>query len=148
MKTQLLIIALIAIAFAAVAFAEEAETGNTAETTTLEEALASGKPVAAFFNDTKACACVKRRCVSSLQLFETAVAEVSGDYTSIEVDVSANPELRGKYRARIVPSVIFFDETGEEISRLQSMQIRDKQLREQLAALTEPKTEDDSKEAE
>ncbi|MGC9315696.1 MAG: hypothetical protein ACP5G4_08765 [bacterium] len=146
MKTHLLIIALIALAFAAVGFAEEAENGETNEIATLEEALSFGKPVAVIIHNTKVCDCTLKRCTAALELFQTAIEETPGDYISLTVDLAQTPDIGGMFSVKIVPTVIFFDSEGEEITRLQSLQIREEQLLEQLAALTETKTEEDGKE--
>lgn len=112
----------------------------------LDSAISAGKPVMAIVHNSKVCPCTLKKCNQALELTRKIAQDNNGEFVYIEINLGDEPDLNDRLKTTIVPTVIFFDSEGEEISRLQSMQIRDQKLREQLAAITGPKTENNSKE--
>jgi len=112
----------------------------------LDSAISSGKPILTIVHNSKVCPCTLKKCNQALELTRKIAQDNNGEFAYIEINLDDEPELNDRLKTTIVPTVIFFDSEGEEISRLQSMQILEQQLREQLASLTDPKTGNNSNE--
>lgn len=114
----------------------------------IDSAMTSEKPVIVLVQNSKACACTRRKCNQALEMTRKLVQNNPGDYVYSEVDQAENADFSAKFEVKIVPTLIFFNNKGEEIARLRSMQIRKEALLEQIATLTESKTEEGYKKAE
>ena len=106
----------------------------------IDSAISAGKPVLTIVHNSKVCPCTLKKCNQALELTRKIAQDNNGEFVYIEINLGDEPELNDRLKTTIVPTVIFYDSEGEEISRLQSMQIREQQLREQLAEITGPKT--------
>ena len=81
-------------------------------TTPLSEALANGKPTVAEFGATT---CVP--CKAMKPVLEGIVAEY-GDIINLSfIDVRYNSSLTTKYKISLIPTQVFFDHAGQEVTR-------------------------------
>jgi thioredoxin 1 len=81
-------------------------------TTPLEEALSNGKPTVAEFG---AATCIP--CKRMKPVLEELIAE-HGDKLNLSfVDVRNRSDLARKYRIELIPTQVFFDSGGQEVSR-------------------------------
>lgn len=95
----------------------------------LEQALKSGKPVLAEFGADNCAPCRELRPI--LQKIKT---EYTGRLEVIVIDVRYEREVADKYRIMVIPTLVFFDRSGKEQSRIHGFLSEDK-LKEKLAAL-------------
>jgi len=80
--------------------------------TPLEEALSNGKPTVAEFG---AATCIP--CKRMKPVLEELIAE-HGDKLNLSfVDVRNRSDLARKYRIELIPTQVFFDSGGQEVSR-------------------------------
>jgi len=80
--------------------------------TPLEEALSNGKPTVAEFG---AATCIP--CRRMKPVLEELIAE-HGDKLNLSfVDVRNRSDLARKYRIELIPTQVFFDSGGQEVSR-------------------------------
>jgi len=78
----------------------------------LSEALANGKPTVAEFGATT---CVP--CKAMKPVLEGIVAEY-GDIINLSfIDVRYNSSLTTKYKISLIPTQVFFDHAGQEVTR-------------------------------
>jgi thioredoxin 1 len=81
-------------------------------TTPLDEALANGKPTVAEFG---ASTCIP--CKEMKPILEEIVAE-HGDKLNLSfTDLRLHPNVATKYRISLMPTQIFFDSAGQEVTR-------------------------------
>jgi peptidylprolyl isomerase len=78
----------------------------------LQQALASGRPTLAEFSSDTCLPCKQMK-----PILETLAAEQEGRLNVVLVDVYEQPELSQEYNILAVPTQIFFDGGGEEVSR-------------------------------
>jgi len=81
-------------------------------TTPLSEALANGKPTVAEFG---AATCVP--CKAMKPILEEIVAEYGDRLNLSFIDVRHNTALPTKYKISLIPTQVFFDSGGQEITR-------------------------------
>jgi thioredoxin 1 len=81
-------------------------------TTPLEEALANGKPTIAEFG---AATCVP--CKAMKPILEEIVAEYGDKLNLSFTDVRLHTSVATKYRISLMPTQIFFDSAGQEVTR-------------------------------
>ena len=80
--------------------------------TPLEEALSNGKPTVAEFG---AATCIP--CKRMKPVLEELIAE-HGDKLNLSfVDVRNRSDLARKYRIELIPTQVFFDSGGQEVTR-------------------------------
>ena len=80
--------------------------------TPLEEALANGKPTVAEFG---AATCVP--CKAMKPVLEEIVAEYGDKLNLSFIDVRNHTTLTTKYKISLMPTQIFFDSGGQEVTR-------------------------------
>jgi len=80
--------------------------------TPLNEALANGKPTVAEFG---AATCVP--CKAMKPILEEVVAEYGDRINLSFIDVRYNSNLTTKYKVSLIPTQVFFDSTGQEVTR-------------------------------
>ena len=80
--------------------------------TPLEEALANGKPTVAEFG---AATCIP--CKRMKPIMEELAAEYGDRLNMSFVDVSKGTDLANRYAISLIPTQIFFDISGQEITR-------------------------------
>ena len=81
-------------------------------TTPLEEALTNGKPTVAEFG---AATCVP--CKAMKPVLEEIVAEYGEKLNLSFIDVRNNSNLTTKYKISLIPTQVFFDSGGQEVTR-------------------------------
>jgi len=135
MKISVLIALLLALAIPI--FAEIA-TQPTAEAN-LDTALVSGKPTIALFIKSKACACTAKKCNAAGATFSQIVSDSSSEYTYLMVDIDKQPEYTKKLKLVAVPTAVFFDAFGSEVTRLSSWDMNAENISEALNSITTPK---------
>ena len=80
--------------------------------TPLEEALSNGKPTIAEFGAATCIPCKKMKPV-----LEELIAE-HGDKLNLSfVDVRSRSDLARKYKIELIPTQVFFDSGGQEVTR-------------------------------
>jgi len=80
--------------------------------TPLNEALANGKPTVAEFG---AATCVP--CKAMKPVLEEIVAEYGDRMNLSFIDVRYNSNLTTKYKITLIPTQVFFDSAGQEVTR-------------------------------
>jgi thioredoxin 1 len=80
--------------------------------TPLEEALANGKPTVAEFGATT---CIP--CKAMKPVLEGIVAEYGDRINLSFIDVRYNSSLTTKYKISLIPTQVFFDSAGQEVTR-------------------------------
>jgi thioredoxin 1 len=80
--------------------------------TPLEEALSNGKPTVAEFG---AATCVP--CKAMKPVLEEIVAEYGDKLNLSFIDVRNNSNLTTKYKISLIPTQVFFDSGGQEVTR-------------------------------
>jgi thioredoxin 1 len=80
--------------------------------TPLEEALSNGKPTVAEFG---AATCVP--CKAMKPVLEEIVAEYGDKLNLSFIDVRNNTNLPTKYKISLIPTQVFFDSGGQEVTR-------------------------------
>jgi thioredoxin 1 len=80
--------------------------------TPLEEALANGKPTVAEFGATTCIPCKRMK-----PIMEEIAAEYGDRLNMSFVDVSKRSDLANRYAISLIPTQIFFDSSGQEITR-------------------------------
>ena len=80
--------------------------------TPLEEALSNGKPTVAEFG---AATCIP--CKAMKPVLEEIVAEYGDKLNLSFIDVRNNSNLTTKYKISLIPTQIFFDSGGQEVTR-------------------------------
>ena len=80
--------------------------------TPLEEALSNGKPTVAEFG---AATCVP--CKAMKPVLEEIVAEYGDKLNLSFIDVRNNTNLTTKYKISLIPTQVFFDSGGQEVTR-------------------------------
>ena len=80
--------------------------------TPLEEALSNGKPTVAEFG---AATCIP--CKRMKPILEELAAEYGDRFNMSFVDVSKQPDLANRYAISLIPTQIFFDTSGQEVTR-------------------------------
>jgi thioredoxin 1 len=78
----------------------------------IREALHSGRPAMVNFGDETCYPCRKMKPV-----LEQAKKDYSGRATILSIDIRKDRDLPQKYRLQLVPTQIFFDESGREAGR-------------------------------
>jgi thioredoxin 1 len=81
-------------------------------TTPLSEALANGKPTIAEFG---AATCVP--CKAMKPVLEEIVAEYGDKLNLSFIDVRNHTNLTTKYKISLIPTQVFFDSGGQEVTR-------------------------------
>jgi len=93
------------------------------------KALAGGKPMIVDFGSNSCIPCRQLRPV---------LQKIRQDYTGklevLIIDVRNNQKLASDYQIQVIPTVVFFDPAGKEISRHQGFMSEDK-VKEQLAKM-------------
>jgi len=98
-----------------VACSESDGTGDSSGwvgTTPLSEALTNGKPTVAEFG---AATCVP--CIAMKPILEGIVAEYGDRINLSFIDVRYNSNLTTKYKITLIPTQVFFDSVGQEVTR-------------------------------
>ena len=80
--------------------------------TPLEEALSNGKPTVAEFG---AATCIP--CKAMKPVLEEIVAEYGDKLNLSFIDVRNNTNLTAKYKISLIPTQVFFDSGGQEVTR-------------------------------
>jgi thioredoxin 1 len=80
--------------------------------TPLEEALSNGKPTVGEFG---ASTCIP--CKAVKPILEEIVAEYGDRINLSFIDVRNNTSLATKYKISLIPTQVFFDGTGQEVTR-------------------------------
>lgn len=80
--------------------------------TPLEEALSNGKPTVAEFG---AATCVP--CKAMKPVLEEIVAEYGDKLNLSFIDVRNHTNLTTKYKISLIPTQVFFDSGGQEVTR-------------------------------
>jgi thioredoxin 1 len=80
--------------------------------TPLEEALSNGKPTVAEFG---AATCIP--CKRMKPVLEEIVAEYGDKLNLSFIDVRNNTNLTTKYKISLIPTQVFFDSGGQEVTR-------------------------------
>ena len=80
--------------------------------TPLEEALSNGKPTVAEFG---AATCVP--CKAMKPVLEEIVAEYGDKLNLSFIDVRNHTDLTTKYKITLIPTQVFFDGGGQEVTR-------------------------------
>ena len=80
--------------------------------TPLEEALSNGKPTVAEFG---AATCIP--CKAMKPVLEEIVAEYGDKLNLSFIDVRNNTNLTTKYKISLIPTQVFFDSGGQEVTR-------------------------------
>ena len=80
--------------------------------TPLEEALSNGKPTVAEFG---AATCIP--CKAMKPVLEEIVAEYGDKLNLSFIDVRNNSNLTTKYKISLIPTQVFFDSGGQEVTR-------------------------------
>ncbi|MCX5992043.1 MAG: thioredoxin family protein [Chloroflexi bacterium] len=80
--------------------------------TPLEEALSNGKPTVAEFG---AATCIP--CKRMKPILEELAAEYGDRLNMSFVDVFKQPDLANRYAISLIPTQIFFDTSGQEVTR-------------------------------
>lgn len=78
----------------------------------MSEALANGKPTVAEFGATT---CVP--CKAMKPVLEGIVAEYGDSINLSFIDVRYNTNLTTKYKISLIPTQVFFDIAGQEVTR-------------------------------
>jgi thioredoxin 1 len=90
----------------------KAKSSDWVGTTPLEEALSNGKPTVAEFGSATCIPCKKMKPV-----LEELIAE-HGDKLNLSfTDVRIHTSVAAKYRIVYMPTQVFFDSSGQEVSR-------------------------------
>jgi thioredoxin 1 len=90
----------------------QGDSGAWAGSTPLEEALANGKPTVAEFG---AATCIP--CKRMKPILEELAAE-HGDKINVSfVDVWKQTDVANQYRITLIPTQVFFDSSGNEVTR-------------------------------
>ena len=84
----------------------------TSSASIIEAALASGKPSVVDFG---ARSCIP--CKKMAPILEELSRELSGKANVLFNDVWKDNTLAGKYRIQMIPTQVFFDAKGKEVSR-------------------------------
>ena len=105
------VVALVALLFVPVA-CSQGDGGAWVGSTPLEEALANGKPTVAEFG---AATCIP--CKRMKPIMEELAAEYGDRLNMSFVDVSKGTDLANRYAISLIPTQIFFDTSGQEITR-------------------------------
>src|SRR5512137_111193 len=90
----------------------EGDNSDWVGATPLEEALANGKPTIAEFG---ASTCVP--CKAMKPILEEMVAEYGDKLNLSFIDVRYNTNLTTKYKISLIPTQVFFDSAGQEVTR-------------------------------
>ncbi|MBN1756121.1 thioredoxin family protein [bacterium] len=137
MKSLILPVLFIMLVSINLVLAEEDVSTGSLETVpaNYEEAFETGKPVVVFFYTTKACNCVKKRCLDAKASFESYYDPVQNDVVYLTINDADNPELGKKFKVRSFPTVLIFNTAKEELSRLLSSQISRDNIDKVLAEL-------------
>ena len=88
------------------------ESNDWVGTTPLEEALSNGKPTIAEFG---AATCVP--CKAMKPVLEEIVAEYGDKVNLSFIDVRNHTALTTKYKISLIPTQVFFDGVGQEVTR-------------------------------
>ncbi len=86
-------------------------TGQENSDMTLEQALASGKPVIA-----KLGASWCPPCRQMAPIIEELKSELAGRAIVLDIDIEKRQDLASKYNARYIPLTLFFDSSGRFIT--------------------------------
>jgi thioredoxin 1 len=90
----------------------ETDSSDWVGTTPLEEALSNGKPTLAEFG---AATCVP--CKAMKPVLEEIVAEYGDKLNLSFIDVRNHTALTTKYKISLIPTQVFFDSGGQEVTR-------------------------------
>jgi len=90
----------------------EADNSDWVGATPLEEAMANGKPTIAEFG---ASTCVP--CKAMKPILEGIAAEYGDKLNLSFIDVRYNTNLTTKYKISLIPTQVFFDSAGQEVTR-------------------------------
>ncbi len=142
-RKAILLILMLVVLFSQACAEETAEAASKApekqpvETyNTLDDALKSGKPVFCLFYTLQACHCTVERCNTALALCDSLVKPMREDIIYFAWDVSGDRATTRQYKLMALPTAVFFDEKGAEVARLQSWEIKEKNILEKIAQLT------------
>lgn len=94
---------------------------TTPQIESLLTSLKSGKPTVAFFYYSVACSCTAARCAIAAAAIDS-IPELRGESDSlnfVRVDAYLEESAEKMYKVPIVPAIVFFDETGTEVNRLE-----------------------------
>jgi len=108
---RLLILSLIMSCFSMSQIANAAEL-PTSSATTIKAALASGKPSVVDFG---ARSCIP--CKKMAPILEELSRELNGKANILFNDVWKDNTLAGSYRVQMIPTQVFYDAKGKEVSR-------------------------------
>jgi thioredoxin 1 len=106
-----LAVALLAVLIVPVACSQSEESGWVG-TTPLEEALTNEKPTVAEFG---ASTCVP--CKAMKPILEELVAEHGDKFNLAFIDVYQRRDLSNQYKITAIPTQVFFDSSGKEVTR-------------------------------
>lgn len=112
------------------------EKDSTKAYETLTDALESGKPVMCLFYTTQNCHCTIARCKSAVSLCDSISDTLFKDIVYFKMDIGKNKEIAKKYKLLALPTAVFFNEEGKEITRLQSWQMKRKDFETAMQTLT------------
>jgi thioredoxin 1 len=87
-------------------------TGQKTSEMTLEEALASGKPVIAKLGATWCPPCRKMA-----PIIKELKKEMAGNAIVLDIDVDQNPDIAKTYNARLIPLTLFFNSKGQLMTK-------------------------------
>lgn len=88
---------------------------------TLGSYLKSDKPTLAFFYYSVACSCTAARCAMAAAAIDSIPA-LNGQNDSlnyVKIDAYQESEVEMPYNLTIMPAVVYFDNSGNEINRLE-----------------------------
>ena len=106
------------------------------KTVTLDDALGSGEPVVCLFITSKGCHCTMEKVNSAIALCDTFFFPENTIYLKVNID--NNHEYGKKYKIFALPTILFFDNKGKELGRLQSWEINEKKIDDKFASFYEP----------
>ena len=87
----------------------------------LQADLRSGRPTLAFFYYSVACSCTAARCNIAAAAIDSVPALMEGNdsLNYVKIDAYLAPEGESLFSIVIVPAVVYFNEKGKEINRLE-----------------------------
>jgi len=93
------------------------------------KALAGGKPMIVDFGSNSCIPCRQLR-----PILQTIRKNYAGKAEVLVIDIRNNEKLAGDYKIQVIPTVIFFDNSGKEVHRHQGFMSEGK-IKEQLAKM-------------